>query len=270
MKNILILAAGCVVTLSLISNIGLAQEKIVISGTGDSQELLRIMADAFEKANPGTEVEVPDSVGSKGGIKAVIEGKSDLARIARLISDDEKADNLNCKVFAYSPVVFAVNPSVKGINSLTFEQILAIFSGKIISWSELGGEKQKIYAIQRESGDSCRTILEKNIPGWDSIEESPAQIIYSTPETISTMIKYDNTIGYAPLSMVKRTGLTVIQIADIYPSAENVKNGNYKLIIPFGIVWKGEFKGLAKAFVDFILSTEGQKIIAENGAVPVI
>jgi phosphate transport system substrate-binding protein len=70
--------------------------------------------------------------------------------------------------------------------------------------------------------------------------------------------------------MVKRTSLVVIKIDNVYPSVENVKNGSYKLVCPFGIVWKGELKGLSRAFVDFILSPEGQKIIAENGAVPLI
>jgi len=270
MKKIPVLVLSCAVIFSMAGNICAAQEEIVISCSGDNQELIRVLAVEFEKANPGTKVDVPESIGSSGGIKALTRGTCDLARIARPLKDKEKADGLDYKIFAYSPVVFAVNPGVKGIDSMTFEQLLGVFSGRIASWSELGGKKQKIYTAQRESGDSCLTVLEKNIPGWDSIEKSSNQIIYSTPEMIRTIAKYDNTIGYAPLSMVKNSGLKVIKIAGVYPSVENIKDGSYRLAVPFGIAWKGELQGAVRAFVDFILSPEGQSIIADNGAVPLI
>lgn len=269
MEKMLRLAA-VILFVFVINNIGLAQEKIVVAGSGDSQELLWILGSAFEEANPGTKVEVPDSIGSSGGIRETAEGRFDLGRVARPFKDREKMYNLNCKVFAYSPVVFIVNPSVKGVDNLTSEQIIGIFSGKIRFWSELGGQEQKIYIAQREEGDSSHDVLEKEVSGLREIEDFAGEVIYTTPELVSTIIRHENTIGYAPLNMVKRTGLIIMKIDGVYPSVGNVKNGSYKLVVPFGIVWKGELKGLAKDFVDFILSPEGQKIIAENGAVPIL
>ena len=269
MKKILSLLVLNLVVFGMVSY-SLAQEKIVIAGTGDSQELLRILAMAFEQANPGTKVEIPDAIGTSGGVKATAEDKCDIGRTARPIKDTEKAYNLNYQVFACSPVVFAVNPSVKGITNLTFEQIVGIFSGKITFWSELGGQKEKIYIAQREEGDSCRGVLEGGIPGWKEIKQFSGEVIFSTPEEVSTIARYENTIGYIPLSMVKGTRLIVLKVAGAYPSPEDVKNGSYKLVVPFGLVWKGQLKGLAKNFVDFIFSPEGQRIITENGALPVI
>ncbi len=251
-----------------LSGISLAQEKIVVAGTGDSQKLLQILARAFEKATPGTKVEVPDSIGSGGGIRATAKGISDLGRVARPIKKNEKKYNLSYKVFAYSSVVFAANPNMKGIDNLTSEQIIGIYSGKITSWDKLGGEKRKIYVANREKGDSCRKNLEDNIPGFEDIKTFAGKIIYSTPETIEVIARQRNTIGYASLSMVKWKNLIVMKLDGVYPSLENVQNGKYKLVIPFGIVWKGELSGLAKAFFDFLFSTEAQKIINQNGAVP--
>lgn len=253
----------------VINRFSLAAEKITISGTGDSQALLRILAAKFEKEHPGAVIEIPDSIGSSGGIKAVAEGRSVLGRVARPIKDKEKAYNLNYKVFAYSPVVFTVNPGVRGVDSLSFEQIVDIFSGKLTSWSELGGSKKKIYVAQREEGDSSRSAIEENIPGWKGIKLYSGEIIYNTPELISVIAKYDGTIGYAPLSMAGSAELILLKINGVYPSLENIKDGSYKLKTPFALIWKGELKGLAKEFFDFILSPQGQKIIAENGAVPI-
>ena len=261
-----------VISLAWISGMGpiaLAEDKIVIPGTGDSQELLRALATAFERANPGTKIEVPDTIGSSGGIRATIEGKCDLARVARLFNEKEKAYNLSYKVFACSPVVFVANPSVKGVENLSFDQILALFSGKIKSWSELGGQNQKIYIAQREEGDACRIILDKDIPGWKEIKNFPGEVIYTTPDLIAAITKHENTIGYAPLSMLRKADLKLLQIAGVRPTVENVKNGSYTLVVPFAFVWKGELKGLAKIFIDYTFSPEGQRIIVEYGANPV-
>lgn len=253
-----------------ISSICVAQEKIVIVGTGDSQKLLRILARAFEEANPGTIIEVPESIGSSGGIRSTAEGKCDLGRVARTFKEKEKKYNLKYKQFAYSPIVFAVNSSVLGVDNLTTEQIVDIYSGKITLWSDLGGAKRKIYVANREEGDSSRTVLEENLAGFKDIETFAGKIVYSTPETVEIIAKHRNTIGYIPLSMVKGTDLIVMKVDGVYPSLENVQNGSYKLLASFGIVWKGNLEGLAKAFVEFLFSSEAQEIITENGAIPVV
>ncbi|MDB4470643.1 substrate-binding domain-containing protein, partial [Deltaproteobacteria bacterium] len=86
----------------LVSNNAIAQEQLVIDGTGDSQQLLRQLAQAYEAANPDSKIIVPDSSGSSGGVKALLKGKTDLARIARPLKAKEKAmaDDLNYRVFA--------------------------------------------------------------------------------------------------------------------------------------------------------------------------
>lgn len=259
----------CFIFIWFFVGVSLAQERIVVSGTGDSQELLRLLAADFEKANPGTKIEVSKSIGSSGAIRATAEGRCDLGRVVRPIKEKEKAYNLNYQVFAYSPLVFAVNPNVKGIDNLSFEQLVGIFSGKITFWSELGGAKQKIFVAQRETDDSSRLVLEKVIPGWKEIKNLAGEVIYSTPELVSTVAKYENTIGYTPLGMAKEKGLIVLKINGACPSVENIKNAKYELVVPFALVWKGELKGSSRAFVDYILSPAGQKIVAENGAAPV-
>ena len=105
---------------------GLAGEKIIIGGTGDSQELLRSLASAFEKSPGGGAIEVPDSIGSGGGIKALIAGKIDLARVARPLKEGEEKLGLVYLSFAMNPVVFVIHPGLTGIDSITTEQIIGI------------------------------------------------------------------------------------------------------------------------------------------------
>ncbi len=245
-----------------------AREKIVIAGTGDSQTLLCLLAAAFESANPGKKVEVQDSIGSSGGIKSLVNGKCDLARIARPLKLKEKSYNLHYKEFAFSPIVFAASANVKGVDNLTEEQVTGIYSGAINSWDALGGEKARIYVVMREEGDSCLETIKNNISRWKNIETFAGEIIFSTPEAVNIISRHNNTIGFIPVEMVDKAKMKVLKLGGILPSVENVRNKSYKLIVPFSIVWKDDLDGLAKAFVEFLFSPAAQKIMLANGVVP--
>lgn len=172
-----------------ICGIGFAAEKIVIEGSGDNQKLLRILADAFEKKHPGKIIEIPESIGSSGGIKALANGKCDLARIARPLKNSEQGLGLTSKVFASTPLVFVTGNNEAGIDNLNSEQIVNIFSGKFDSWSRLGGNDIKFLVLNREKGDSSRRILEENIPGFKEADTMCGEIIHSTPDLIKTGVE---------------------------------------------------------------------------------
>ncbi len=154
------------------------------------------------------------------------------------------------------------------MDNLTDRQIGDKYSGRITAWNELGGTDGKIYPVNRELGDSSRSILNKNISDFKEIEKAAAKTFYTTPETVEALVRHKGTIGYSPLSAVTKTALKIMKINGVYPSVKNIGNGKYKLTTPFAIVYKGELSPLAKAFTDFIFSSEGQRIIKEYGGVP--
>jgi phosphate transport system substrate-binding protein len=244
-------------------------QKIIITGTGDSYDLLRALAKAMMEKNGGGRIVLPESIGSAAGIKAVIAGKADMARIARPLKDSEKELGLVSEVFAHTPVVFAVNPDVNGIDNITTEQILGIYSGKITNWSELGAQEGKIYPLIREQGDSALRVLNEMLPGFADVNNPYAKVVYLTPEAVDTLQEHKHTIGFVPLSAVINTNLKVLKLNGIEPSNEKVLNGEYKLLIPLGIACKGQPQGLSKKFIDFLYSEDAKKIIKIMGAVPV-
>jgi phosphate transport system substrate-binding protein len=268
MKKFFVLGLGLLFLSFMIVSSPSAGQKIAVGGTGDSQELLRAVAGALEKDLKGAKIEVPDSVGSGGGIKLLAAGKIDLARVARPLKEKEKKFGLTYRLFARSPVVFVINPSVTGIENITTKEVIGIYAGRITDWSKLGGKKGKIYPVTREPGDSNLSVLEENLPRFSDIKEVKAKIIYNTPETVQTLADHKNTIGFIPLAMTKGSGLKILKLDGIYPSAENVKNGRYRLVTLFGIVYKGKLNGLARKFVDFLYSDKGKAIIIKNGAIP--
>ena len=248
---------------------GFEGQKIIVSGTGDSQEFLRAIAKTLENNLGGGEIEVPDSIGSGGGINALIKGEADLARVARPLSKSEEELGLKYLLFAEAPVVFAVHPDVNGIDNITTEEIINIYSGKITHWNEFGYDAGKIYPVNRESSDSCLKILNEMLPGFSDIPNPAGKIFYSTQDAVKAIEEHKKTIGFLPLPSTVGAHVKILKLNGIYPSVENVQNGKYKLAVPLAVVYRGELKGLAKAFVNFIYSEEGKKIITEMGNVPI-
>ncbi len=245
-----------------------ANESVLVCGTGDSQDLLRILARSFEKSHPGIEVEVPDSIGSSGGIRKTAEGQCDLGRVARPLQEKEKKYNLAYRVFAYSPAVLVANANVKDVDSLTIEEITGIFSGTIKRWSELGGHDAPIYIAKREPGDSSRAILESHIPALRKLQVWAGKTTYSTAEEVETVGRYADTLGFAPLSMAQGRNLRVMKINGIAPTAANVRNGTYRYVLPLALVWKENRSRAAKGFADFLFGPEARQLMLEHGALP--
>jgi len=225
-------------------------------------------ADKVLRGFAGGKIEIPESIGSGGGVRAAAAGEIDLGRVARQLTESEEKLGLNYKPFAKCPVVFVVHPSVTNLDNLTSEEIVGIYSGKITDWSQLGSETGKIYAVGREPGDSCLIVLNKLLVGFKNITNPTAKIIYNTPEAVKTIMKHRRTIGYLPMSMAVGTDLRILKVNGVYPSAENVTNGTYQFVVPFALVYREDISGFAKRFVDFLDSDEGKRIIRAYGVVP--
>lgn len=247
-----------------------AEEKIIICGTGDSQELLRVLAAEFEKQNPGIQVIVPVSIGSSGGIKATAKGKCDVGRVARPLKEKEKKHGLFSMFFAKSPVVFFSNSSLKNIPSLTADQIVDIYSGKIILWQDIGEVAGKIYVANREAGDSSRSVIEKSLPDFKTIEEYAGETLYTTPETVKTVLDHDRTIGYTPLAaLIDAENYHIFHYNGVQPDKSSISNNSYPLTTPLGLVWRQDISPHAVAFIDFLSTSKAKKIMIGSGTFPV-
>jgi len=216
--------------------------------------------------HPDIQIEVPDSIGSSGGIRKVAEGKCELGRVAREIKEKEKRYNLHYKPLAYSAVVFIANNNV-GVETLSTDQIIDILYGRIINWQDVGGKDAPIYIANREVGDSSRTVLERVIPSLKENSTWMGKTIYTTKETVDTVILHKNTLAYAPLAMVRKQKAHIIKYNTITPTTDNIKSGRYPLVVKLGLVWKGELSQTVQEFFDYVFSPSAQTIFSETSVV---
>ena len=254
--------------LALCSPVALA-DTITVAGTGDSQHLLRQIAQAFEQKNPESKILVPNSVGSGGGIKLLLADRAELARVARPLKPKEQAEGLQYRIFAYAPVVFVAHLPEDCIKDITTKEYLAILNGEIDNWNQLGNcPDNKIYIANREEGDSSKMVLEQAIPQMKQVAKPAGRTIYSTPETYETLNRYPYSFGYLPKSQIHKGNLKMLSFNGIEAKDSNIQQGSYPLVVPLGIVWKETINGTAKVFLDFLFSAEAKKIMKSFGAVP--
>lgn len=130
----------------------------------------------------------------------------------------------------------------------------------------------KITVVSREDGSGTRGafielfgVEEKDADGKkvDKTTEE-ANITNSTSVMMSTVAGNEAAIGYISLGSLNDT-VKAVKIDGVAPSIATIKDGTYKISRPFNIVTKGDLSPIAKDFVDFIMSSEGQKVVEENG-----
>ena len=222
------------------------------------------MAEAFHAITPAVEIVLPVDIGSTGAINAVGRGQAVLGRVAREPREDEAPYGLTYVPFATTPVAFFVNPDA-GVQDLSVQQILDIYSGQLINWSELGGNDVKIRVVNHEEGDSNREVLEDLFPGFDEITVIPkSKTIYEDNEAIELAEKTKGVIAYGNYAEASEAEVVVVSIAGKHPSA-----ADYSYTTTLGLVFKDQhFTGGLKQFVEFATSDAAHDAIRAAGGVP--
>lgn len=132
-----------------------------------------------------------------------------------------------------------------------------------------------ITVISREDGSGTRgafielmEIQEKDANGNKVDKTTKEAVIANKTDVMMTNVAGDPySIGYISLGSLNDT-VKALKVDGVEASSENIQAGTYKVARPFNIATKGEPSGLAKDFMDFILSAEGQAVVAK-GYIPV-
>ena len=96
-----------------------------------------------------------------------------------------------------------------------------------------------------------------------------ADITNSTSVMMTSVSGNPSAIGYISLGSLNET-VKALAIDGVEASVENIKAGIYTVARPFNIATKAEVSEAAQAFIDFILSAEGQAVVEENGYIAVV
>lgn len=235
-----------------------------MNGSTSMEKVIKAVNGAFMEKNKGVTVNL-NLTGSGTGIQEASEGKCDIGNSSRKLKDEE-AEKLDATVVGLDGIALVVNPANK-LEDITLRDLAKVYSGEITNWKELGGDDKAIVVIGREDGSGTRDGFESIVMG--DKEPKYAQELESTGSVINAVATTDGAIGYASLANVDET-VKALKIGGVEATEENVKSGAYEVQRPFiCATLKGSDNKLVKAYLDFILSEEGQALVLAQGAVPV-
>lgn len=235
-----------------------------MNGSTSMEKVIKAVNGAFMEKNKGVTVNL-NLTGSGTGIQEASEGKCDIGNSSRKLKDEE-AEKLDATVIGLDGIALVVNPTNK-LEDITLQDLAKVYSGEITNWKDLGGDDKSIVVIGREDGSGTRDGFESIVMG--DKEPKYAQELESTGSVINAVATTDGAIGYASLANVDET-VKALKVGGVEATEENVKSGTYEVQRPFiCATLKGSDNKLVKAYLDFILSEEGQALVLAQGAVPV-
>jgi phosphate transport system substrate-binding protein len=233
---------------------------LIEDGSTSVQPLAQELATAFMAKYPGVNVTIAGG-GSGVGIADAEAGKVNIgASSSALAAKDAKI--LTGTTICKDAIVIVVNPN-NPISKLTSKQVGAIFSGVSNDWGAVGGFRgQPIMVYTREVGSGTLTFFNQQFMGKSAMVPT-AQTLTSNDLIRQAVASNQNAIGFLSMGYVDST-IKALPLDGVDPTLANAKSGLYPYVRPFILATKGDPTGLAKDFIEYALSPDGQKIAAKD------
>jgi phosphate transport system substrate-binding protein len=167
-------------------------------------------------------------------------------------------------------VVHPTNP----VLDLAVADLRALYSGRLLDWSEVGGESGEVLLVSREDGSGSRILFERRVMGDEPVSLT-AVVMPTSTDVVAYVARNPQAIGYVSRAYVTdalpgatergeealASRVRVVAVEGQLPTASSLKEQNYGLTQPLFLISRGEPQGQVRAFIDFVLSPSGQAIV---------
>ena len=251
------------------------KQTIKISGSTTVLPIVQKAADQYMAAHPDADIQVSGG-GSGVGIQAIGARTVDIGMSSREVTKDEmkKYPDFVVTSVAQDGIAVIVNP-VNEIQYITLDQIKGIYLGTITKWTQITGANvpntnNQIVIIGRDSASGTRTYFDETV----LLKATPTKTMLeknSNGAVLQTVAQTPGSIGYVSIGFVSKDvkALPIWYDAQkfVAPTIDNVKTKTYPISRDLYVITNGKPTGLAGDFIRYILSPEGQKIVADEGYV---
>jgi phosphate transport system substrate-binding protein len=257
----------CTATALLCAPVVAWAQEFRIGGTGSALGSMRLLAQAYAKQQPGVSFVVLPNMGSSGGIKAVLSGAVHLAVSSRPLNDAEVKAGAVGVEYGRTPFVFAV-PSASPVVALTTQNLVDIYSGRLQHWSD--GSRVRLVLRPFSDGDNDRlnAISPAMRQARLAAEQRKGMIVaINAQDTADTLEKTPGTFGPSTLALLmsERRALRALPLDGVVPEAQSLASGRYPLSQSQFVVTGPQTPPAARAFLGFLKSASGRKILEANG-----
>jgi len=249
---------------------GTGVERVRVVGSDTMAVLTLRWAESFMRAHSDIAV-YAEGGGTGTGVASLIAGSTDICAASRPLRPEEvqalyqRHGTLGvrflCAQDALSVYVNRDNP----VRGLTLAQVKAIFTRRITDWSEVGGRPEPIRVVVRLPSSGTHLFFRDVV--LDGEPYTPYALPLPNTEAVVAEVAEERTaIGYGGLAY--GAGVRHIAIDGVEPVAANVRAGRYPLSRYLALYTTAPPHGAVKRFVDWALSPDGQRVVAEVGYVP--
>jgi len=283
---IFVLLSGCIKETESSTEITPINQISTISNIGSDTlvNLALAWAERYHELYPDIEISVTGG-GSGTGIAALINSNVDIANASRSIKTEEiqqaEENGVDPMEFIVAKDAIAIIVNLNNpINQLTIQQISDIYSGKIINWSEIGGEDREIVRLSRETNSGTHVFFLDNVIRMGDSDNntlfSSDTLLLPSSEGITAETRDNpNAIGYDGLGYVTPE-VKVIAVAPdssspyILPSAESVNSDQYPIARDLYMYTDSQPTGEIAEYINWIMAPEAQAIVTQLGFVPIV
>jgi phosphate transport system substrate-binding protein len=247
--------------------IAAAAESLTIGGTGTALGTMQLLAREFSALHPESPVTIVPSLGSRGGIKAVLDGSMGLAVVSRALDERERALGAVDLEYARTPFVFAISAN-SIVTAITTNELADIYAGKMIVWPD----GSPIRVVLRPSSDIDTEIVKNISPDMlRSVLAAQARpgvrVAVNDQDAAADLEKIPGAIGPSTLALIvsEKRLLRALILDGKEPTLMNAASGAYPLSKRLFLVTGAKRTAVVAQFVNFVQSPAGRKIIVSNG-----
>jgi len=258
LASVMLMAPGCGEQESGASSSGSGdglQGRLVLTGSSTVAPLAGEIAKRFEKLHPEVRVDVQTG-GSSRGIADAKRGTADVGMASRALKPQET--DLTAHTIAMDGVGMILHRD-NPIQSLTDEQVVAIYTGHVSNWSQVGGVDAPITVVNKADGRATLEVFLNHL-GLASPDIKASVIIGDNQQGIRTVAGDINAIGYvsvgaADYEIGRGVPIRLLPMDGVEATTANVRNGSFPMSRPLNLVTYGSVSPLSLAFIDFARST---------------
>ena len=234
---------------------------ITAAGSTALKPLVDDAATSFSEENPDVAITV-DAGGSGEGLKQVAEGTVDIGNsdveASEKLDETQAAELVDHKVCVITMAPIVNNDVAEaGVTSLTKDQLIGIFTGKITNWSEVGGPNEDIVLVTRPSSSGTRATFQKYALDGNEEASNASMETDDSGVLLQNVKDTKGAIGYVALSyLVDDPGVSTVAIDGVEPTLENTYSGKYPVWTYEHMYTKGEPNDVVAAFLEYIQSDD--------------
>ena len=243
---------------------------LVIKGSTTVLPIAQKVAEAYMRENPGVKITISGG-GSGNGIKAIIDGSTDIADSSRFIKPKEVKLAHEKGVYpvpwrvAYDCIIPIVHPD-NPLKNISLDQLKSIYQGKIKNWKEFGWKNKKIVVISRDTSSGTYEVWEKKV--MQKTRVYPGALLQASNGAVNQAVSNNKyAIGYVGIGYLNKA-VSAAKVNGIEGSIETTLSGSFPISRPLFMFTNGWPEGDTIQFLNYVLHPQkGQKFIQEAGFV---